>query len=141
MRAPSSGQTAVVFLELPEVVTFLTERHLATLTTFRADGSAHVVPVGFSWDGAGGLARVITSGSSQKVTNLRRDPRAVLCQVDGRRWLTLEGTAQVTADPDRVAEAVARYAERYRVPRENPARVALEITVRHTLGSVPPPPA
>ncbi|HEY1118405.1 MAG TPA: pyridoxamine 5'-phosphate oxidase family protein, partial [Acidimicrobiales bacterium] len=28
--------------------TFLTERHLATLTTLRADGSPHVVAVGFT---------------------------------------------------------------------------------------------
>ncbi len=29
---------------------FLTERHLASLTTLRADGSPHVVPVGFTYD-------------------------------------------------------------------------------------------
>jgi PPOX class probable F420-dependent enzyme len=112
---------------------FLVERHLATLTTFRADGSAHVVPVGFSWDPGTRLARVITSGASQKAANLRRDPRAVLCQLDGARWLTLEGTATVTGEPAAVAEAVRRYAARYRRPRENPARVALEIAVTRTL--------
>ena len=112
---------------------FLAERHLATLTTFRADGSAHVVPVGFSWDPGTSLARVITSGTSQKAANLRRDPRAVLCQLDGARWLTLEGIATVTGEPAAVAEAVRRYATRYRRPRENPARVALEIAVTRTL--------
>ena len=112
---------------------FLTERHLATLTTFRSDGSAHVVPVGFTWDPDRGLARVITSGTSQKVANLRRDPRAVLCQLEGARWLTLEGAGTVRDDPAAVAEAVRRYAARYRQPRENPARVALEITVTRVL--------
>ena len=29
---------------------FLHERHLATLTTLRSDGTAHVVPVGFTFD-------------------------------------------------------------------------------------------
>ena len=29
---------------------FLSEYHLASLTTLRADGSPHVVPVGFSYD-------------------------------------------------------------------------------------------
>lgn len=115
----------------PAALEFLRERHLATLTTYRGDGSAHVVPVGFTWDGT--VARVITSGGSQKAANVRRDGRAVLCQLDGPRWLTLEGGAVATAEPDRVAEAVERYAGRYRQPRENPARVALEITVTGVL--------
>lgn len=119
----------------PAATGFLAERHLATLTTFRADGSAHVVPVGFTWDAAAGLARVITSRGSQKVANVRRDGRAVLCQLDGARWLTLEGTATVAEDPAAVAEAVRRYAERYRQPRENPQRVALEIAVARLLGT------
>ena len=57
-----------------------------------------------------------------------------MCQVDGGRWLTLEGTAVVTDDPDRVAEAVRRYAERYRQPGERTDRVAIEITVDRVLG-------
>lgn len=119
----------------PAATAFLTERHLATLTTFRADGSAHVVPVGFTWDAAAGLARVITSGGSQKAANVRRDGRAVLCQLDGGRWLTLEGSARVAEDPAAVAEAVRRYAVRYRVPRDNPQRVAIEVTVHRVLGT------
>jgi hypothetical protein len=58
-----------------------------------------------------------------------------LCQVDGRRWLTLEGSAVVRDDPASVAEAVERYARRYRQPRENPARVVVEITVDRILGN------
>ncbi len=123
----------------PDATAFLTERHLATLTTFRADGSAHVVPVGFTWDGMARLARVITSGGSQKAANVRRDGRAVLCQLEGARWLTLEGTATVAEDPPAVAEAVRRYTERYRPPRENPRRVALEIVVHRVLGTGPSP--
>ena len=33
-----------------DVLDFLTERHLATLTTLRRDGTPHVVPVGFTYD-------------------------------------------------------------------------------------------
>ena len=57
-----------------------------------------------------------------------------MCQVEGGRWLTLEGTAVVTADPDRVAEGVRRYAERYRQPGEREDRVVIEITVSRVLG-------
>ena len=121
----------------PGLLELLTERHLATLTTLRADGSPHVVPVGVTYDAATLTARVITSGSSAKARHVREGQRRVaVCQVDGRRWLTLEGTAEVRDDPAAVADAVARYAQRYRQPRENPARVVLEISVDRILGNV-----
>jgi F420H(2)-dependent biliverdin reductase len=113
---------------------FLRERHLATLTTLRPDGSPHVVPVGFTWDDDAGLARVITSGHSLKARNLDGGGRAAVCQVEGWRWLSLEGPARVVRDAPAVADAERRYAERYRVPRENPSRVVLEITVERALG-------
>ena len=125
----------------PELLAFLTERHLATLTTLRPDGTPHVVPVGFTYDPATRTARVITSGTSAKARHLRdghgRDGggRVAVCQVDGRRWTTLEGTAVVRDDAAAVADAVERYAVRYRKPRENPARVAIEISVDRILGS------
>ena len=115
-------------------VEFLRERHLATLTTLRPDGSPHVVPVGFTWDDDSGLARVITGGASRKARNLDHGGRAAVCQVDGWRWLSLEGPARVVRDPQAVADAERRYAERYRVPRENPTRVVLEIAVQRALG-------
>ena len=121
--------------ELPEsALEFLREYHLASLTTLRADGSPHVVPVGFSWDPEAGLVRIITRAGSQKVRNAARGGRAAVSQVDGGRWLTLEGTISVSQDPDRVAEAVRRYAERFRQPEPREDRVALEITVDRVLG-------
>jgi PPOX class probable F420-dependent enzyme len=122
-----------------DALAFLAARHLATLTTLRPDGTPHVVPVGFTWDDEAGLARVITSGTSRKIAHLDGGARVALCQVDGGRWLTLEGRATVTADPERVADAVRRYAERYRQPRPNPERVAVEIAVDRVLGRVVPP--
>jgi F420H(2)-dependent biliverdin reductase len=120
----------------PELLAFLTERHLATLTTLRPDGSPHVVPVGVTYDPTTRTARVITSGTSAKVRHVRDGGgRVAVCQVDGRRWVTLEGTAQVRDDAASVAEAVERYARRYRQPRVNPARVAIEISVDRILGN------
>ena len=119
----------------PDVLTFLTERHLATLTTLRADGSPHVVPVGFTYEPETRLARVITGGGSVKARNAGRpDAIAALCQVDRARWLTLSGPIRVDRDPDAVADAVRRYAERYRTPRANPLRVVLVMEVTQILG-------
>lgn len=117
---------------------FWTERHLATFTTLRPDGTPHVAPVGVTYDPLTRTARVISSGSSRKVRNvLAAGPqglRVAVCQVDGARWCTLEGRAVVRDEPEAVAEAVARYTARYRAPRENPARVAIEIAVDRVLG-------
>lgn len=117
-----------------EVLTFLRERHLATLTTFRADGSPHVVPVGFGFDPVERLARVITFADSQKAVNAGRGGRAAVCQVDGGRWLTLEGEVRLVTDRTRIDRAVTAYAERYRVPKQRPDRVAIEIAVDRIMG-------
>ena len=119
----------------PAALAFLRERVLATLTTVRADGTPHVTPVGFSYDPAARLARVITFAASVKARLVTGGAvAAALCQVDGGRWLTLEGTLVVTDDPERVAVAVAGYAARYRQPGERPDRVALELSVIRVLG-------
>jgi len=77
------------------MLTFLSERHLATLTTLRADGSPHVVAVGFSYDVDQNVVRVITFAGSVKVAMAGRRGRAAVSQVDGARWATLEGVARL----------------------------------------------
>ena len=119
-----------------DAVQFLAERHLATLTTLRPDGTPHVVPVGFTWDAETSLARVITSRSSRKARNADAGCRAVLCQVDGRHWLSLEGTARLLTAPAEVRDAEQRYAVRYRTPRVNPERVVIAVTVDRVLGNL-----
>jgi PPOX class probable F420-dependent enzyme len=118
---------------------FWAERHLCTLTTLRADGTPHVVPVGATLDAEAGLARVIASGTSAKVRHVAAagagGAPVAICQVDGRRWSTVEGRAVVRDDPSAVADAERLYAARYRVPRPNPQRVVIEVTVTRVLGS------
>jgi PPOX class probable F420-dependent enzyme len=119
----------------PALLEFWSERHLCTLTTLRADGRPHVTPVGVALDLEQRCAWVITSGTSFKATLASADPRVAACQVDGRRWSTLEGTAEVRTDAASVLRAEQRYAERYRTPRPNPSRVALRIEVDRFLHS------
>ena len=120
----------------PTLLDFWTERRLGTLTTLRADGRPHVVPVGVTVDPEERCAWVITSGTSRKVDHLRRTPALAICQVDGRRWSTLEGRGEVLEDEASVRRAMERYAIRYRTPRPNPLRVAVRIEVDRFLGNV-----
>ncbi|MBH1934622.1 TIGR03618 family F420-dependent PPOX class oxidoreductase [Streptomyces sp. AV19] len=130
---------------LPDAyLAFWRARHFPTLTTLRRDGSPHVVPVGVTFDAETSTARVITRKQSTKVANvLAAGPdgaRVAVCQVaPGGSWATLEGTAVVVTEPEEVADAVARYAERYeRTPSPNPDRVLIRIAVTRAMGSVRP---
>ncbi|WP_067483525.1 pyridoxamine 5'-phosphate oxidase family protein [Actinomadura hibisca] len=137
---PVRDKDHLLRLDDERVLEFWRERHLCTLTTLRADGTPHVVPVGATLDPAAGIARVITSGGTLKARHVAAAGEAglpvALCQVDGRRWATAEGRAVVRNAPEDVADAERRYADRYRTPRENPERVVLEITISRMIGNV-----
>jgi len=122
----------------PDVLDFLRERHLATLSIVRTDGTPHVTPVGFTYEPRDGLARVITWADSWKAKHVSHlgVAQAAICSVDGGRWLTLTGTASVTSEAEAVAEGVRRYAERYRQPKERPDRVVIELAVHRMVGRV-----
>jgi PPOX class probable F420-dependent enzyme len=86
------------------------------ITTIRSDGQPQASPVGFLWDGTSFL--ILTAPRSQKVRNLRGNPRVALhLDIDrqaeeGGGVLTLEGTARLDGDPMSDEEA-ATYAEKY----------------------------
>lgn len=126
--------------QLPsEALGFLGERHLATLSIPRRGRSPHVTPVGFTWDADTATARVITFADAQKVKLIQKAAPAMvaLCQVDGGRWLALEGQAQVHSEEERCAEGIRRYAERYRPPKDRGAdRRVIEISVQRVSGRV-----
>lgn len=113
---------------------FLTERHLATLSTIGPRGDLHVVAVGFTV-GDDGYVRITTNDGSQKVRNIERDPRATVAQVDGRQWLSIAGRAEIERDPEAIAHAVDLYAARYRQPGENPNRIVIRITPERIMSS------
>ncbi|PCG85029.1 nitrilase [Streptomyces sp. WZ.A104] len=123
---------------------FWSEYHLCTLTTLRPDGRPHVAPVGVTVDADAGIARVITRKSSRKVANVQAalpgQARVAVCQVDGGRWATLEGAAEVRTDAAAVGDAVTRYGKRYRrTPAPDPERVVIEITIDRAMGHVDVP--
>jgi len=112
---------------------FLSERHLGTLTTMYRN-RPHVVAIAFAVEGS--TVRIITSDGTRKVRNVEGSQWAVVCQVDGPRWLALGGPAHVRRDEESVAGAVRAFEARYRPVRENPTRVAIEIEIQEVRGRV-----
>ncbi|MFB7085690.1 pyridoxamine 5'-phosphate oxidase family protein [Streptomyces sp. NPDC056296] len=117
---------------------FWAEYHLCTFTTLQPNGRLHVVPVGVTLDAAAGVARIITRKASRKVANVLAgggEARVAVCQVDGGRWATLEGVAEICTDEAVVEDAVTRYGERYgRTPAPDPERVVLLTSVERATG-------
>ncbi|NUO98071.1 MAG: acyltransferase [Nonomuraea sp.] len=131
------GRTVDLVEQGEAFAAFWRERHLCTLATARPGEPPHVVPVGATLDLETATARVITSGASRKARLIGAGGALVsLCQVDGRRWSTLEGVAVLRTGPEEVADAERRYTARYRPPRPNPQRVVVEIQVTRVLGNV-----
>jgi hypothetical protein len=98
------------------------------------DGRLHACAVGFTFDPGTATVRVITGRNSRKARNVAEGSRCVVAQVDGPRWLSLEGPGRLEVDPAAVAEGERRYAGRYREPRPNPDRAVIVIEVQRVLG-------
>ncbi len=122
---------------LPEAaIDFLAERRVATLSLPRPGAPPHVVPVAFTYDAALRRARVIGPGSTVKVRLIESGGSlaAAICQVDGHRWITLQGVARVRRDREVIDDAVAAFETRYRPAAPDPDRVVIEIAVDRALG-------
>lgn len=118
-----------------DTLPFLEEFHVGLLSTTRANATLHVVAVGFTYDPETKLAWSIGGRDSVKVRNIRGGSRAALSQVDGSRWLTLEGPARIVDDEEGIAEAHRRYRLRYPGHGSlDPARVGIVVAVEELMG-------
>lgn len=95
---------------------FLLERpRTAKLATTRKDGRPHIAPIWIAVDDDGAI--IFTTGTtSLKGRSIRRDPRISMCVDDDRppfSFVILEGTAEVTEDPDEMLRAATRIGGRY----------------------------
>lgn len=84
------------------------------LATVRKDGSPHVVPVWYELDGD---SLVFTTGAETvKGKNLKRDPRVCLAvddQAPPYSFVMIEGTAELSEDPEELYHWAVRIAGRY----------------------------
>ncbi len=113
------NQRNAIKMTTEEVDTLLHERHSMTMSTISPDGSIHSVAMWYGF--LEGAIAFETKTKSQKVQNLRRDPR-LTCLVetgdtyDQLRGVTLVGTGEIIDDPARMWELGVSVFERYNAP-------------------------
>jgi PPOX class probable F420-dependent enzyme len=110
------NQRKLIEMTPDEVEAFLAERRAMTMCSLSPDGSIHAVAMWYGF--LEGCVTVETKAKSQKVQNLRRDPRLTLLFEAGDyyeelRGVELVGKAEIVEDPERVWTLGVSVFERY----------------------------
>ncbi len=111
-----------------EIEAFLVEQKIATMATMHPDGSIHAVAMWYGF--LDGVLTVETKAKSQKVQNLRRDPRITFLVEAGERYEELRGVeivgrAKIIEDPEAIWTLGLSVWERYMGPYDESKRDAL----------------
>jgi PPOX class probable F420-dependent enzyme len=124
-----------------EVDEFLDGRHTMNVATIGKDGRPHLVAMWYGY--LDGQLAFWTFGKSQKVVNLRRDPRLTCLVEDGETYNELRGvelvaTGRIVEDYDKVLELGKSVAVRYNGPAaaSDAALPFLEAQARKRVGVV-----
>ena len=124
------NQRAAIQMSDAEMLDFIHQSRTATMATIGADGTPHLVAMWYAV--VDGQIWVETKAKSQKVVNLRRDPRMTVMIEDGLtydalRGVALEGTAEVVDDPDALWAVGVSVWERYNGPYTDEVKPLVEI--------------
>jgi len=114
-----ANQRAQIVMGEDEVDTFLTQQRSSTCATIGPNGQVHLVAMWYAW--LDGHVWLETKAKSQKVTNLRRDPRMSFLVETGQtydqlRGVAMEGAGVVVEDQDVVWDVCVNIFERYNAP-------------------------
>jgi PPOX class probable F420-dependent enzyme len=126
-------QRDLIVMQPDEVDRFLHERRPMTMCSINHDGTIHAVAMWYGFlDGA---VAVETKAKSQKVQNLRRDPRLTCLFEDGDvyeelRGVELVGRGEVIEDPEALWTVGVSVFERYFQPYTEELRPAVEAMLR-----------
>ena len=123
------NQRKAIQMTPDEVEAFLAERRPMTMCSMSPDGSIHAVAMWYGF--LDGCVTVETKAKSQKVQNLRRDPRLTLLFEDGDyyeelRGVELVGKAEIVDDPDKLWTLGISVFERYNGPYSDELKPFLE---------------
>src|SRR4051795_232674 len=101
------NQRSKIKMTEEEIDAFLTQRQSMSMATIDKDDRIHLVAMWYGF--LEGAIAFETKAKSQKVANLRRDPRLTVMVEAGEsyeelRGVELVGTAEIVEDPDRMWE-------------------------------------
>jgi len=123
------NQRKTIRMTPDEVDAFLEERRAMTMCSISRDGSIHAVAMWYGF--LDGCVTVETKAKSQKVQNLRRDPRLTVLFEDGHyyeelRGVELVGRGEIVQDPDQLWKLGVSVFERYYGPYSDEMKPFLE---------------
>ena len=109
-------QRDVIRMTEQEIDEFLLGRHTMSLATINHDSTVHLVAMWYGF--LEGCVAIETKTKSQKVRNLRRDPRMTCMVEEGDRYedlrgVELVGTAEIVEERERMWEMGVNLFERY----------------------------
>ncbi len=127
------NQRGLIKMTREEIDAFLAERRTMTMCSLGPDGSIHAIAMWYGF--LDGCVTVETKAKSQKVQNLRRDPRLTLLFEAGDsyeelRGVELVGRAEIIDDPEALWTLGLSVYERYYGPYREEAKPFLEGMLR-----------
>lgn len=114
-----SNQRSQIVMSDEEITDFINNSRTTTMATLGADGQPHLVAMWYAV--IDGELWFETKAKSQKVVNLKRDPRITCLIEDGLtydtlRGVSIEGHAEIVEDADKLFEVGISVFERYTAP-------------------------
>ncbi|MEA2058491.1 MAG: PPOX class F420-dependent oxidoreductase [Actinomycetota bacterium] len=109
-----------------EILEFLEEARVLQVATIGRDGTPHLAPMWFVVEDGKIVFRSFTK--SQKILNLRRDPRLTVLVESGDayeelRGVMIKGEAGLITDPDQVLATYGRLAAKYAMVGPEPVNL------------------
>ena len=131
------NQRSQIKMSDAEIDEFLNGRHSMSCATIGPDGRIHLVAMWYGF--LDGMPAIETKAKSQKIANLRRDPRMTVLVEDGEtyeelRGVELVGTVEIIEDPDRLFEIGKSVFSRYNAPYTEEMRPFVDIMLRKRVG-------